>query len=131
MLWDCLLLVDVSLDVVCCDSGAGEDKQALDDIAELSDVSCPGLVNEEFHRLRLDLARLHAGLLTDLSHEMVYQKRDVLLALIQSRNLDDYDAESMVQVFSECSLGNLFLKILVGCSYNAHIHNYIFVASYS
>ena len=61
---------------------------------------------------------------------MVYQKRDVLLTLIQSRNLDDYDAESVIKVFPECSLGNLFLKILVGCSYNAHIHNDIFVASY-
>ena len=79
-------LVYVRLYVGSGDGGAGEDEEALDDVAELSDVSCPGLVNEEFHRLRLDLARLHAGLLTDLSHEMVYQKRDVLLTLIQRRS---------------------------------------------
>ena len=124
------VLVDVRLYVVSCDGSAGEDEEALHDVAELSDVSGPCLVYQKLHCLRLDLARLHSCLLTYLSHEMVDKKRNVLLTLIQSRNLDHYDAESVVQILPECALGDLILQILIGSGHDTHINYDILIASH-
>ena len=45
-------------------------------------------------------------------YEMIHQKRDVCLAVIQGRHIDDDHAEAVIKVFSECSLLDLSLELL-------------------
>lgn len=78
-----MTLKDVGFDVGGGDAVAGEDEQTLDYVAELSDVSGPGLLDKKLHGIGIDFTLRHSGLRAYLSDEIVHKKRDIGLALIQ------------------------------------------------
>lgn len=124
-------LENVGLYIIGRDALAGEDEETLHHVPKFPDVSCPALFNQKLHRICIYLAWRHAGLRTYLTYEIVHQKRNITLALVKSRNIDDYHTKTVVKVFSEMTFLNFILKILVGGSQYSDIHDDILVASYS
>ena len=60
---------------------------------------------------------------------MIDKKRDIILALIQCRDVYHYYTQTVVEILPEISLFNLFLEILVGCRQHSDIYSYILVAA--
>ena len=78
-----MTLEDVGFDVGGGDAVAGEDEQTLDYVAELTDVSGPGLLDKKLHGIGIDFALMHSCFRTYLADEVFHEKRNVCLALIQ------------------------------------------------
>ena len=78
-----MTLKDVGFDVGGGDAVAGEDEQTLDYVAELTDVSGPGLLDKKLHGIGIDFALMHSCFRTYLADEVFHEKRNVCLALIQ------------------------------------------------
>ncbi len=70
-------------------------------------------------------------LLRELLDEGGDQKRDVLLALAEGRDVDVHDVESIEEVLAESPLLDLGLEILVGGGDDAGVHLEGFLASHA
>lgn len=120
---------DVVFDILAGDGIAAEDHQALHHIAELADVSGPGLLLKHRKGLGRECLDRHPGLSADLIDKIFSEKRDVGLSFVQRRDLDHDHAEAMVKVFPEVAFGDLVLKVLVGGGHDPHIDYDVLVAA--
>ncbi len=68
-----------------------------------------------------DRFHVAAGIGRQLVHEMVGQKRNVLLALAQRRNVQRHHVQAVVEVFAERALLERRAQILVGGGDHAHV----------
>ena len=74
----------------------GQDRRALDDVAQLADVAGPRVALEDVHRLLIDGANRLAVAGVELVEECLHEERDVLASVAQRRQLDGEDVEPVV-----------------------------------
>ena len=74
----------------------GQDRRALDDVAQLADVAGPRIVLEKVHRLLVDRAHRFAVARVELVEEVLHEQRNVLLAIAQRRQLDGEHVQPVV-----------------------------------
>ena len=75
--------------------------RALDDVLQLADVARPAVVHQQVERLRLELDAGLAVLRAVLLEEVLRQRRNVVLALPQRRQVDVDDVQPVVEVLAE------------------------------
>ena len=91
-----------------------QDHRPLDVVLQLADVARPVVVAEQPHRLGVDPPHLAAVLLGVALQEELDQRRDVLAALAQGRQVDRHDVEPVVQVLAEPAGLDLVEQVAVG-----------------
>ena len=91
-----------------------QDHRPLDVVLQLADVARPVVLAQQPHRLGVDPADLAAVLLGVALQEELDQRRDVLAALAQGRQVDRDDVEPVVQVLAEPAGVDLVEQVAVG-----------------
>src|SRR3954471_2388648 len=102
-------------------AAATEDDGALQRIAQLADVSRPGIVGQQLHRLGRDALQLLAGIAPEAIDEVLHEDGNVLTALLQRREVDVEDVEAEVQVLAESRRLDLLFQIAVRGADHAHV----------
>lgn len=80
-------LEGVVVDIGGADGGAAQDQEALHHVAKLADVAGPGALFEEGEGLVREGPYGLAAFAADAGGEMLDQKWDIVLTLVQGRNL--------------------------------------------
>ena len=117
------------VDVVGGDFGTGEDDQSLDHVSEFADVTGPMALLQRCNGCRSKVLDSPTLLLADLGGEELDEFGYILLALIQWRDVNGNNVESVEEVFAERAFLNLAMKIFVGGCNDAHVDLNRFVAA--
>src|SRR5690606_2228942 len=101
-------------DVLCADRPSrSEHHHGPNQVAQLTNIARPGIVDEDLQGLGLDAAEGSVVLLTELANELVDQQRNVLATLAERRQLDEEHVEPVIQVSTELPQLHLVAKALV------------------
>src|SRR6185437_6174571 len=90
----------------------GDDRQPLDQVAELAHVSGPGVQRQGGKGARCELHPTPA-IRYVLRHQLAHEQRQVLDTLAQRRHVDGKHVEAMKEVFAEGAAADGFLEIAV------------------
>ena len=93
---------------------AGQDRRPLDDVFQLAHIARPVVIDQRAHRALGNLGDLLAELGADRLEEVIGQRRDVVLALAQRRDMDREDIDSVKEVVAETAVGDHALEVLIG-----------------
>jgi len=103
------------------DRAGGENDSPLDGIAQLTDVSGPGVAeNGISHRLGKPRDRLGV-LLGEEPQQVLRQRQDVARPITQWRHGHLDDVQAVIEVFAEAAGGKLGLQVAVGGREDANI----------
>src|SRR2546421_4622657 len=95
---------------------------ALDCVLQLTNVSGPGIVLQDIHRLRLESLGLLPISDGEFLIEMLDQQMHVFKSLAQRRQLERNNVQSVKKVCAKVSLLNLDIKSLVRSGDNANVN---------
>src|SRR5215475_743008 len=98
-----------------------EYNSALDGVLQFADVSGPVITCESEHRFFSEAFDGFVVFVRVELEEMHREKRNVFFALVERRNTDIDDIQSIKQIFAEPLLLDFFVKIFVRRNENAHI----------
>ena len=98
-----------------------EDHGVLDDVVELAHVALPRQRHEELQGRAVDALEVLLQLAVVHRHEVLDERRDVLAALAQRRNLDAEDVEPVVEIVAERALCHDLREVAVGGGDDAHV----------
>ena len=98
------------------------DEEPLDQIPELAHVPGPGVLGKPLDGFRLELPRRTAVLLSEPSHEVPDQERNVLLPRAERLHVDGDDAQPVEEVLAEAPRLDLLGEILVRGRDDARVH---------
>ena len=90
-----------------------EDDHPLDDVAEFTDVSGPGVAFERGQRVLLEAPDAARVLLRELLQEARGEKRDVAGPFAKRRQVDRNDVQPEEEVLAELPFGDHLLEVLV------------------
>jgi hypothetical protein len=93
-----------------------------DDVLQLPDIARPFLADEKRQGLageRLEVLAIQHG---ELLQKVVSQKRDVVPAFPEWRQLDVDDIEPVEKVFPEFALADFFRQVLMGGCQESDVH---------
>ena len=97
------------------------DKRKLDRTFEFPHVSWPIVGDDVPERLLGQPQDVPIELRVEGLDEMIHQKRDVLPAFPQGRELDRNDIQAIEEVFPKPTLFHKQFKVLVGCGHDADV----------
>src|SRR6266849_1025781 len=95
--------------------------QALDEVAQLANVSRPGMPQQDFHGSIAELACSLAVRGTELVQEMPGQDGDVLFAVAQRRHEEGNYVQPIEEILAEGAARDLLFEILVCGSEHANV----------
>src|SRR5258707_10721412 len=94
---------------------------ALETVAQLSDVSWPGVVVEQVDHGLADRTDLPGMLGAHLAEQQLHQVRNVFLVLSQGGHMDVEDVEAVVEIAAQFPASHRLIRNLVGGGEDAHI----------
>src|SRR6516225_6488488 len=100
---------------------ACSDGETLNDVAQLSNVARPGIMQKTIHHRSREAAR-EAVAVVDLLQETVSQGDDVLRPLPERGNKDWDDAQAIEEILAKCSLAYHGPQVAVGRSDQPEVH---------
>ena len=77
---------------------------------------------QDVHGLSRDLERLSRPGMDLVSEEMDDEKRDVVATFAQAGEMNGNNVESIVEIFTESSVFDSFLKRFVACRHDTNVH---------
>ena len=107
----------------------GQDRRALHDVAELTNVPRPEILLEQVDRFLIHGADRLAVALVELRQEVLGQQRDVLPAIAQRRQLDGEHVQPVIQVLAQLARLDRLHRVDVGCGNHPHIHRLLLAAA--
>src|SRR5262249_11410034 len=99
----------------------GENRRALERVAQLADVSRPAVIEQRLARVLGESGRLTPKRLADLLQERLAQRQDVGPTLTQRDNPDVEDLQPVKEVFAEIAAFDGFPQVAVRGSDHAHV----------
>ena len=97
------------------------DHQPLDDVAQLADVTRPGIALQDGQGRGLERLDPAPVLARELRHEVVGQQTDVVRTVAQRGHEDRNDVQPEVEILAKAAAANFRLKVLVGRAQHAHV----------
>lgn len=106
-----------------------EDERLANDVFEFADVAVAELAAEQFKHARIDVADGGAAVVLVLLDEVLDENRDVFHALTKGRNSEVDDVETLIEVKTELTAGDLFLERDVGGGNDADVDRFFAVGT--
>src|SRR5579859_30486 len=94
---------------------------ALNGILQLAHIAGPFKMFEGLERLRTDAENALLRRIGVLLEEVIGEKLDIFAAIAQRRHLDGNDAHAIVKIFTEGTVRDHLLQVLVGGSDHAYV----------
>ena len=94
---------------------------ALDDVFQLAHVAGPGVFSERLIGLGRNLRRLRSVVAGEVRQEVIDERDDVFFSLSKRRHQNMNDIQSIEQIFTKPSRGNLFGQRAVRCSEDSDV----------
>ena len=104
------------------EAGPAQDYRALDHVAQLANVSRPGVALEVLLGVGSQAAHLTIVLSVELLDERARQQRDVVLAVTQGRQVDREDVEPIEEVLAKLVRADRLRRHAVRRGDHAHVH---------
>src|SRR5437588_4269619 len=98
------------------------DHDAFNHVAQLPDVTGPGVLHESLGRIVRNLSRAPAIARRKFSDEVFYQKGNVFNSFSQWRNIEWDNVQAVKEIFTKVAAGDLFFEILVRRGDHADIY---------
>ena len=108
----------LALDLLALAAHRGE----LQGVDQLADVSGPAVGHKQVHGLVGDRCYRLVGVLADVLEQLLDQKRDVLAALAQGRQVYGHHRQPVEEVLAELVLLDHLAQVAVGGADHPHVH---------
>src|SRR5271156_2763363 len=106
-----------------------DDHRPLDGVAQLADISRPGIVGEQIHNRFADGGHFAAVLRAHFRNQKLHQVGDVLLVFPQGRHVDVEHIQPVIEIAAQLTRGNGIVGNFVGGRQHAHINRRFHFAS--
>src|SRR5713101_1620443 len=98
------------------------DDEALDEVAQLANVTGPGIAEKDFHRGLADFLAAASVSGAEFSEEVARERGNVFAAVAERGNEKGNDVQAVEKVLTKRAAGDFLLEVFVGGGDDANVH---------